>query len=128
MTPNDSNAPFIDFDHLNTYTGGDPALNKEILILFRSQIADWGTVADPALSDREWKERTHTLKGAARGVGSLALAALAERAETLTGPDMLEPRKTILAQMATEIARVHEGINDFLAQCDTGAHSKSASS
>jgi HPt (histidine-containing phosphotransfer) domain-containing protein len=62
----------IDLDHLNRYTGGDAALNEQILRLFEDQCTSTLEKLD-ALA--------HTLKGAARGVGAFALADVAAEAE-----------------------------------------------
>jgi HPt (histidine-containing phosphotransfer) domain-containing protein len=67
----------IDMDHLARYTGGDATLNAEILSLFEAQANELvGKLRSilQARDSRSWKEVTHTIKGAARGVGAFALA------------------------------------------------------
>ena len=83
----------VDMDHLARYTGGDAALNAEVLQLFAGQsaelVARLHSVLD-ARNAREWKEITHSLKGAARGIGAFAFADAAARAEPLEAvPDNL---------------------------------------
>ena len=78
----------IDLDHLNRYTGGDAALNQEILRLFdnhcRETVAKLEELARKEdIGGQSWRELTHTLKGAARGVGAFALADVAAEAEKL---------------------------------------------
>lgn len=66
----------LDRAHFNHMTGGDRALQVEILALFRVQAETWSGVA--ALP---WREAAHTLKGSARGIGLFALADACEVAE-----------------------------------------------
>lgn len=63
------------FDHM---TGGDRALQREVLDLFRAQIAGWSAAMT---AGRGWRDAVHTLKGSARGIGLSALAAACEAAE-----------------------------------------------
>lgn len=78
----------IDIEHLNRYTGGDPGLNEEILKLFGDQcVMMLRQLEDVAQSEgpasKSWRELTHTLKGAARGVGAFGLADIAAEAEKI---------------------------------------------
>jgi len=75
----------VDLVHLNRCTGGNKALNQEILSLFErqcremlAQLEDFANASDNA---KAWRELTHTLKGAARGIGAFALADAAAEAE-----------------------------------------------
>lgn len=75
------NAPLFDRKHLDRYTGGDEALTAELLELMREQARRCiGLMAD-ARDVTAWQTATHTLKGAARGVGAFALAEVCEAAE-----------------------------------------------
>ena len=74
----------VDLIHLSRYTGGDPALNAEILQLFSGQAADLMKKLQGVLDAHDpkgWKEITHSLKGAARGIGAFAMADAAANAE-----------------------------------------------
>jgi HPt (histidine-containing phosphotransfer) domain-containing protein len=74
----------VDLAHLSRYTGGDPALNAEILQLFAGQSAELMLKLQSVLEARDlkgWKEITHSLKGAARGIGAFAMADAAANAE-----------------------------------------------
>ena len=78
----------IDLDHLNRYTGGDAALNEQILRLFEEQCGTTLTKLEElakqnGVGTKPWHELAHTLKGAARGVGAFALADLAAEAEKI---------------------------------------------
>ena len=79
----------VDLAHLDRYTGGDRALDEEILLLFANQcresLARLDEIAAGVVDAKAWRQATHTLKGAARGVGAFALgdaAAAAEKAGT----------------------------------------------
>jgi HPt (histidine-containing phosphotransfer) domain-containing protein len=81
----------IDLDHLNRYTGGNRGLNEEILRLFEDQcVAMLNRLEEIAKEEgaggKSWKELTHTLKGAARGVGAFGFGEIAAEAEKV-GPD-----------------------------------------
>ena len=74
----------IDLAHLARYTGGDKALNAEILRLFDGQVTEMVGQLHTILAARDlkrWKEVTHTIKGAARGVGAFAMGEAAAAAE-----------------------------------------------
>lgn len=76
----------VDIDHLSRYTGGDRALNVEVLKLFDSQTTELvGRLRSivEASDAKSWKEATHTLKGAARGIGAFDLADAAAAAEPI---------------------------------------------
>lgn len=80
----------VDLGHLDRYTGGSQALNEEILRLFETQcrelLARLELLAGGS-DAKTWHEATHTLKGAARGVGAFALADAAAEAEAANPAD-----------------------------------------
>jgi HPt (histidine-containing phosphotransfer) domain-containing protein len=64
-------------EHLARYTGGDAKLDAEILRLFDAQALGLVAKLKEILTTgdaKSWKEITHTIKGAARGVGAFGLA------------------------------------------------------
>jgi len=76
----------VDFAHLARYTGGDAALNAEILRLFQGQIGEMvARLKDviEAADGKAWHDINHSIKGAARGIGAFALADAAAAAEAL---------------------------------------------
>jgi HPt (histidine-containing phosphotransfer) domain-containing protein len=79
-------ATVIDLEHLAKYTGGDEKLNAEIFRLFDLQanelVARLQAILD-ARDAKSWKEVTHTLKGAARGIGAFPMADAAAELEPL---------------------------------------------
>jgi len=74
----------IDLEHLARYTGGEKAMNAEILKLFDGQISEMVAQLQSVLEQRDqktWRQVTHTIKGAARGVGAFAMGQAAADAE-----------------------------------------------
>ena len=76
----------VDLTHLARYTGGDEAINAEVLRLFDTQTSEivgrLQAILD-ARDARSWKEATHALKGAALGIGAFNLADAAAFAEPI---------------------------------------------
>lgn len=75
----------IDFDHLNQYVGGDPALTAEIFGLFKNQVDMLEKSLRVDSDDEVWAAITHSLKGTAKAVGAIRLANICEKAEELIG-------------------------------------------
>jgi len=74
----------VDLEHLSRYTGGDMAVNAEILTLFANQSTDLLQQLDAALTQSDsktWRDINHSLKGGARGIGAFQLADTAAEAE-----------------------------------------------
>ena len=107
----------VDMEHLARYTGGDVALNAEVLRLFDSQanelVGRLRLILD-ARDAKSWKEVTHTLKGAARGIGAFAMADAAARLEPLDLADA-GTALTGLSVLDTEAAAVAAFIRDYAA-------------
>ncbi len=74
--------PVLDRDHLARYTGGDTALEAELFGLLNSQIDNCVAKLRATTADTGWAEAAHTLKGAARGVGAMALGEACAAAES----------------------------------------------
>lgn len=74
----------VDLEHLARYTGGDAALDAEVLGLFAAQSTELLAKLQDVMEARDpktWKEITHSLKGAARGIGAFGYGDAAARAE-----------------------------------------------
>jgi HPt (histidine-containing phosphotransfer) domain-containing protein len=67
----------LDRAHFEHMTGDDPALQAEIVALFRSQVGEWNA----GLAGADWRDAVHKLKGSARGIGLDVLASACEAAE-----------------------------------------------
>ena len=108
----------IDMNHLARYTGGDRTLNSEILKLFNGQL---NSMVDQLLSVlqqrdvRKWREVTHTLKGAARGVGAFAVGEAAAEAEPID-PALSQDRAIqVIEVLRVEGEAVQAFIQEYLA-------------
>lgn len=89
MSPEGGQGHPVDLQHLGRYTLGERALEREVLELFCSQSVLYLEQLRAAMSDRDWKDAAHSLKGSARAVGAWRAAKAAERAEALQG-DVLD--------------------------------------
>lgn len=80
----------VDFEYLESYTGGDRQVIGEVLALFLGQAQGWAAkLAEPG---EGWRDLNHTIKGAARGIGATALgeaAHLAEAGDPSQAPEVL---------------------------------------
>ncbi len=110
-TPNGA----IDFDHLSHYTAGDATVARDVLAIFRDQAGAWVDRLDPALTDKEWHDMAHALKGSARGIGAFEFARIAEAAEHLTGEGSQASRAPLLVHLRSELERVQAEITRVLA-------------
>lgn len=108
----------IDMTHLSRYTGGDRTLNIEILKLFNGQLNDMVGQLLTVLQQRDvrkWREVTHTLKGAARGVGAFAVGEAAAAAEPID-PALSQDRAIqVIENLRVEGEAVQAFIEEYLA-------------
>jgi HPt (histidine-containing phosphotransfer) domain-containing protein len=107
----------IDMDHLARYTGGDVTLNAEILRLFDSQVTGMVGELNAVLAVRDakrWREITHTIKGAARGVGAFGMGEAAAAAEPVD-PANAERARAAIDVLESEAQTVRGFIQDYLA-------------
>ena len=108
----------VDLVHLARYTGGDRTLNVEILRLFNGQLGDMVGQLLTVMHQRDarkWREITHTIKGAARGVGAFAMgdaAATAEPVDPTTSPDRAVQ---VIEALRVEGEAVQAFIEEYLA-------------
>lgn len=91
--------PLLDRAHFIHMTGGDLALQREVLELFRGQVGGW---MDRLALGESWREAAHTLKGSARGIGLDALAEMCHAVETLANTEA--PTATALLRAALKEA------------------------
>ena len=108
----------VDLDHLARYTGGDRALNTEILSLFNGQLHDMVGQLLTVLEQRDtrkWREMTHTIKGAARGVGAFAMGDAAAAAEPIDPATSQERAVQLIEALRVEGEAVQAFIEDYLA-------------
>jgi hypothetical protein len=73
----------VDFDYLEGFAAGDRIVVDEVLTLFRREAENWVKRLD--VTDPNWLDLVHTIKGASRGVGAFALGETCMRAEAGDG-------------------------------------------
>jgi HPt (histidine-containing phosphotransfer) domain-containing protein len=107
----------IDMGHLDRYTGGDAKVNAEVLRLFETQTNDLIARLQAILDARDaksWKQVTHTIKGAARGIGAFAMADAAAQCEPIDLADR-NRASTAISLLKTHTDAVQAFIQTYLA-------------
>jgi len=104
----------LDLNHLMLYVGEDTDLRDEILSIYKEQLSLWLTRLSAQMSDEDWYQANHTLKGASRGVGAWAIGDVCEQAEALKGSETLADRETVLETLRPLCARVLEEVEKIL--------------
>jgi HPt (histidine-containing phosphotransfer) domain-containing protein len=108
----------VDLQHLDRYTGGDRAINEEILRLFdaqcREMLATLDSLAAGEHDAKSWRATLHTLKGAARAIGAFALGDAAAAAEQAASER--DVALVALTPLKASFAAVHRFIEDFLSR------------
>ena len=107
----------VDLTHLSRYTGGERALNAEVLQLFVDQSADLMRQLQGVVDARDsktWRHITHSLKGAARGIGAFPLAQVAAEAEPLDPAIEHAQAMTALMNLKARTEAVHEFVRSYL--------------
>jgi HPt (histidine-containing phosphotransfer) domain-containing protein len=99
----------LDRAHFDHMTGADRALQVEVAGLFRMQAEGWIAACEGA---EGWRAAVHTLKGSARGIGLMALAAACEAAEA--APDAATAQA--LAQLRASLAEALAALDQFAAE------------
>ena len=103
----------IDIDHLARQTGGDQALERELLMLFAQQcVAHLRTIhasADP----KARIDAAHTLKGAARAIGAWQVAEAADLIETSLAATDLRRAESAMDALALAAAEARAEIHRF---------------
>jgi HPt (histidine-containing phosphotransfer) domain-containing protein len=110
-------AAAVDLDHLARYTGGDVALNSEILRLFDGQASELVQQLQGILEARDaksWKLAIHTLKGAARGIGAFSLGDAAAAAEPIDPASDSKTASAAIQDLETKAGAVRAFIRTYL--------------
>ena len=108
----------VDLAHLARYTGGDKVLNAEILRLFDNQVSAMVGQLLSILDQRDarkWREVTHTIKGAARGVGAFAMGDAAAAAEPVDPAINHDRAMEVIEALRVEGEAVQHFIAEYLA-------------
>ncbi|HEY0282493.1 MAG TPA: Hpt domain-containing protein [Rhizomicrobium sp.] len=107
----------VDLAHLARYTGGDEAINAEVLRLFDAQTAEivgrLQTILD-ARDVKSWRDSIHALKGASRGVGAFDMAEAAAFAEPIDPGKDRGNASLALAALKTNAEAVQAFIKAYL--------------
>lgn len=84
--------PVVDLDHLQGFTDGDQALERELAELYLSSADLYLQRLQGALGNADgWRRHAHALKGASGNLGAREVAALAADAEHgLPGREVLQ--------------------------------------
>lgn len=106
----------FDRDHFAMMTGGDDALQAEIVAMFRVQAQLWSRLLIPDAPTATWADAAHTAKGSAKGLGLWRLAAACDEAESLGRAGAMEG-----AMVAAALARVREALAEALGALETRA-------
>jgi HPt (histidine-containing phosphotransfer) domain-containing protein len=105
----------VDLAHLARYTGGDSAVNREILELFVRQSSALVAQLAAARDAKAWHDIAHSLKGAARGIGAFALADIAAEAEPLDPATQRARTEALLPRLKAATQAVHTFIETCFA-------------
>ena len=71
----------IDLEHLSSMTGGDIDLAREVLDIFKHQSEIWSRLLDADAPNEQWADAAHSIKGAAKSIGAMALGEACGQAE-----------------------------------------------
>lgn len=105
----------VDLVHLARYTLGNRGLEREVLELFLTHSVLYLNRLRQAMSDREWRNAAHTIKGSARGIGAWRVAASADLAEKLQGETLKRERAAAVAALESDIGAANGYIASLLA-------------
>ncbi len=106
----------IDLVHLARYTLGNRELEHEVLELFSQQSVVYLARLGDAVTDREWLEAAHTIKGSARAIGAWKLGMFAEKAEALSSSDGPVARKAALVDIEAALVAATAYIETLIAE------------
>jgi HPt (histidine-containing phosphotransfer) domain-containing protein len=95
----------VDFDRLQSFTDGDPALEAELLGLFVLTAEGYLANLEAALAEPgRWRALAHSLKGAASNIGAPAVADLAATAERAPpDPSRLDALRATFAATRSQV-------------------------
>jgi HPt (histidine-containing phosphotransfer) domain-containing protein len=109
----------VDLTHLSRYTGGDRAVNGEVLTLFATQSVELLDKLDAALKQNDsktWRDIAHSLKGGARGIGAFQLADTAAALEDANPAEDRGRAARVLDDLKSHTRAVTLFIDKYLAR------------
>jgi HPt (histidine-containing phosphotransfer) domain-containing protein len=95
----------LDRAHFDHMTGGDRALQAEVMSLFLGQVEGWRAAF---AAGADWRAAVHTLKGSARGIGLHALAAACEAAEAAPNAQAEQALAGVRAALGEALAALEQ--------------------
>jgi HPt (histidine-containing phosphotransfer) domain-containing protein len=104
----------VDLTHLARYTLGEHALEREVLELFCTQSVLYLEQLRAAMSDKDWRNAAHSLKGSASAIGAWRAAQAAERAEALKGDGLRQFRSARIAEIESSLREVEAFVTSVL--------------
>lgn len=107
----------LDRAHFVHMTGGDVALQREVIELFRGQVRGWTERLSPSAS---WRDTAHTMKGSARGIGLEALADVCHAVETMPNTEVAAATALLRAALDEALSAIN-AYDDELARPPTPA-------
>lgn len=110
----------VDLQHLASYTAGDPGLEGELAVLFRVSTDRYLGMMRGHPDGQTWKDATHGLKGAARGIGANEVARLAAYAEKLEGRAVESRRPAVLLEIEQAVEAAHAHLEQHLKATQSG--------
>jgi HPt (histidine-containing phosphotransfer) domain-containing protein len=115
-------AQILDLSHLATQTGGDHALQREILTLFVRQSREiLALLRNDAALPQARADLAHKLKGSARTIGAFGVAEAAEAVEAVeTGLLASGTMAPALDDLAAAIDAASAGISQYLLRLPQG--------
>ena len=102
----------IDLAHLERATFDDRALRREVLSLFQRQAATLGAELAQVDSDKARADIAHRLRGAALGVGAMAVAEAAAAFER--APENAAQLAEALVRLAVSIAEARAAAREII--------------
>lgn len=106
----------IDREHLAGYSGGDAALEAELVEFFAENAVLYIEELAAAGDAQAWRMAAHKLKGAARSIGALDLGNEAEKAErafeTLQASGSETEKQRQLDALMAQLERVRSAFDD----------------
>ena len=106
-------APAVDLVHLNRFTMGNRALEREVLAIFASQMGEYLDRLKSAGDAKAWREAAHTIKGSAWAIGAWKLGEHATAAERLG----FECPQGVREAAILSISRAAGDVEAFIAKC-----------
>lgn len=94
----------FDQRHFAEMTGGDVALQREVVGLFRGQADAWRAELSPDRDPGLWRETAHKLKGSARAIGLWTLGEACETVEHVPVADAGQALSEVLVQLDAALA------------------------